>query len=195
MAAAVLPSIAQPAVTLKPTATKAPAAAAAGGKTSLDDLLARPNSAVYNDFILMFDKSCPEPKVWYMMLDESSKHPKPLPKISIAEMAKLKDIYGYRALVFDNKLYILGGRHLQSGSYLGHCNRYDPKNKAWTRRASMLRGRTRFAAVVMDGCIYVCGESLPSSWMVESLPSSWMVASTCVVSRCRCHGWLHLRVW
>ena len=178
MAAAVLPSIARPAVTLKPTATKAPA-------TSLDDLLARPNSAVYNDFILMFDKSCPEPKVWYMMLDDSSKHPKPLPKISIAEMAKLKDIYGYRALVFDNKLYILGGRHLQSGSYLGHCNRYDPKNKAWTRRASMLRGRTRFAAVVMDGCIYVCG---------ESLPSSWMAVSTCVVSRCRHHGWLYLRV-
>ena len=157
MAAAVLPAITKPAagVSFKPPAKHLPGL---GGKVSLDDLLARPTSAVYNDFILMFDKSCPEAKCWYMMLDDTPKHPKPLPKISLTEMDKLKDIYGYRALVHDNKLYILGGRHLQSGSYLGHCNRYDPKTRAWTRRASMLRGRTRFAAVVLNGCIYVCGE-------------------------------------
>ena len=126
-------------------------------QVTLDDLLARPQSAAHNEFILMFDKSCPEPKVWYTVMDDSSRHPKPLPKISVAEMVKLKDIYGYRAVTHDNKLYILGGRHLQSGSYLGHCQRYDPKNKSWTRRAPMLRGRTRFAAVVLNNCIYVLG--------------------------------------
>ena len=126
--------------------------------TDLEALLARPNSAVYNDFILMFDKSCPEPKIWYMMMDDDVRHPKPLPKVSVAIIPKLKDIYGYRAVTLDNKLYVLGGRHLQSGSYLGHCNRYDPKNNSWTRRATMHRGRTRFAAVVMNGCIYVLGE-------------------------------------
>ena len=124
------------------------------------DQIFRPESSDYNNFLLIFDKSCPESKVWYLVLDDTSQRPKPLPKTNVTLMPKLKDVYGYRVLVQDNTLYLIGGKHLQSGAYLGHCFRYDPRTHSWARRTSMNRPRTRFAAVVLDNCFYVCGKEV-----------------------------------
>lgn len=125
---------------------------------SLDQYFNDQDTANCNDFLLIFDKSSTDGKVWYLILDDSSKRPKPLPKTNFVIMNKLKDIYGYRVVVLEHKLYILGGRHRQSGSYLGHTFKYDPKTHSWTRKCSMNKGRSRFGAVLLDGCIYVCGK-------------------------------------
>lgn len=110
-----------------------------------------------NTFMLLFDKACSEPKVWYLMMDRMSLRPRLLPKCSCAQMPRLKDIYGYRVIVVNNSLYLLGGRHAVSGSYLNQVFRYDSISNMWIRRASMHKSRSRFAVVEKDGCIYVFG--------------------------------------
>lgn len=133
-------------------------------RTSLDFSSEFRNS---NTFLLLFDKSSTEPKVSYLMLDHHSKHPGLMPKCSTAHMPRIKGIYNYRIIVVNNQLYLLGGRHAISGSYLSLVYRYDVTGNMWVRRASMHKARSRFAVAEKDGCIYVFGEFLCIDYSVN----------------------------
>ena len=119
------------------------------------------SDTVYNNYILIFNKSSGSNKVQYLVVDDSrERHHHPLPKLNMVVMTKVKDVTGYRVVVLNNFLYVIGGRHYQSGSYLSHCYRFDPRNNQWLRLASLVKARTRFTATALDRCIYVCGELL-----------------------------------
>ena len=112
----------------------------------------------YNHYLLIFDKSSGSTRVHYLLIDRSGKMPRILPKVNTISMTKIKDVVGYRVVVLNNYLYILGGKHVQAGAYLGHCYRFDSRNNQWLRKGAMSRARTKFTATAMDGFIYVCGE-------------------------------------
>ncbi len=117
------------------------------------------NGEPCNEFLFLFNRSHGSPKVHYLMIDSvHGKRTQLLPMTNFIKFEKIKDVIGYRTVVVDNYLYILGGRHLDSGSILSHCYRYNPVNNRWVRIAPMIYARYRFTANLLDGFIYVCGE-------------------------------------
>lgn len=62
----------------------------------------------------------------------------------------------YEKLIFD---IILGGAILEDGDGIDLVNRYNPKTDSWTKLASMLIPRSGSAACVLEGYIYVIGNS------------------------------------
>lgn len=114
----------------------------------------------FNDYILIFSRSSGTNKVQYLVVDPpvGGAHCRPLAKLSTVLMTKVKDLIGYRVVVLNNYLYVLGGKHYQSGSYLKHCYRFDPRNNQWLKIARLINARIRFTASVLGDCIYVCGK-------------------------------------
>ena len=112
-----------------------------------------------NQFVLLFNRSTGSPKVHYLSVD-TRKRSRLLPRVSVMTMTKIKDVVGYRVVVLDNNLYIIGGRNLESGAYLGHCYRFKPENSQWSRVSSLRRPRSRFTATSLEGYIYVTGGSV-----------------------------------
>lgn len=121
------------------------------------DLMNQPPSGEhYNKFVLLFDKTAGDAKVHYMLIDPGKKT-RLVPKVSSISMPRLKDRIGFRVISHNNCLYIMGGRNFESGNYLDSVMKFDPVTNVWTRRAPMIRPRTRFTVNVLDNNLIVTG--------------------------------------
>lgn len=127
-----------------------------GSASTYSSIQSAVGSGDTNDFVLLFNRSTGSSKVHYLSVDTRKKS-RLIPRVSVMSMTKIKDVVGYRVVVLDNYLYILGGRNQESGAYLSHCYRFNPENNQWLRIGPLLRPRSRFTANALDGFIYVTG--------------------------------------
>ena len=75
-----------------------------------------------HDYILLFNRSSGTPKVYYMMV-HPTKRGRVLPKLNYVTMSKVRDLAGYRVVVLNNFVYVIGGRNLESSAVLNLCYR------------------------------------------------------------------------
>ncbi|XP_060067101.1 kelch-like protein 13 [Ylistrum balloti] len=108
------------------------------------------------EFIFLFNKTSGSPRVQYFMVDPWTKT-RIFPKCNSIVFNKLTHLVGFRPVVLDGCLYIIGGKDWESGQYRAQTWRYDPATSRWSGRASMLEARCRHTADVLNGCIYVTG--------------------------------------
>ena len=137
----------------------------------------------YHDYVLIFNRSSGSARVHYLMV-HPTKRGRMLPKMNFISMTKVKELAGYRVVVLNNFLYIIGGRNLESGSILNHCYRFDPRNNQWVRLANLNKARCRHTANALDGLIYVTGENLLSIYTETEMSSFWW----------NFHHWLHWKL-
>ncbi|MBI4338109.1 MAG: hypothetical protein HY683_09825 [Chloroflexi bacterium] len=80
-----------------------------------------------------------------------------LPSMPVERMA-------HAAVCVGEKLYALGGASYSphGGGHLNTVDEYDPNGHTWSAKAPMPTGRASFAAVELDGKIYVVGGAAPN---------------------------------
>ncbi|KAH3850691.1 hypothetical protein DPMN_093117 [Dreissena polymorpha] len=108
------------------------------------------------EFILLFNKSVGSERVFYFMVDPRTRD-RMFPKMNTTVFHKLRNLVGYKVVVLDEQLYLLGGKDWVSGTILGNTWRYNPDSGRWIACAQMQEPRCRFTADVLDGKIYVTG--------------------------------------
>lgn len=111
------------------------------------------------EFILLFNKATGSDRVYYFMIDPRTKD-RMFPKMNTAIFYKLRNLVGYRPVVLDGMLYIVGGKDWTSGAVTGSTWRYNPDTGKWSACANMTEPRSRFTADVLDGKIFVTGKVL-----------------------------------
>ena len=110
------------------------------------------------DYVLIFSRSSGSQIVHYLVVDYGPRGTRLLPMLSSTIMPRIENVVEYRVVVFEGFLYVVGGRHLQSGSYVNMCYQYNPGNAQWKRKASLNEPRTAFSISTLDGHLYVCGK-------------------------------------
>ncbi|XP_013407672.1 kelch-like protein 9 [Lingula anatina] len=127
-----------------------------------------PSGTHYNTFILIFDKVSGNAKVQYMLVDPGKKA-RVVPKVTSVNMPRLKDRTGFRAVVYDNCLYIIGGKDRESGTCMNTMYKFDPERNTWIRKASMIRARTRFTVDAIGGNLIVTGGEVRNGKLTDSV--------------------------
>ncbi|ESO85487.1 hypothetical protein LOTGIDRAFT_154977 [Lottia gigantea] len=120
----------------------------------------KPKREDYFTYVLLFDKGSGSPKVNYLMIDPRAPSLM-LPKMNTIIMNRLNNISGYRTVVLDNYLYVIGGKDWTTGEYLTTVRRCDLQMNGWKDMHPLETPRCRFTASVLNGYIYIIGgESL-----------------------------------
>ncbi|XP_052768087.1 kelch-like protein 26 [Mya arenaria] len=108
------------------------------------------------EFILLFNRAVGSERVFYFMVDPRTGD-RMFPKLNTTVFHKLRNLVGYRVVVTDDQLYIIGGKDWMSGEATGATWRYNPDTGKWTACAKLHEPRCRFTADVLDGKIFVTG--------------------------------------
>lgn len=109
------------------------------------------------EFVLLFNKATGSDRIYYFMLDPRTKD-SVFPKMNTTIFHKLRNLVGYRPIVLDGLLYIVGGKDWISGEVSNCTWRYNPDTGKWVACAQMCEARSRHTADVLDGKIFVTGE-------------------------------------
>jgi hypothetical protein len=91
------------------------------------------------------------------MLDPRTKD-RMFPKMNTTIFHKLRNLLGYRPVVLNGMLFIVGGKDWISGDMSDGTWRYNPDTGKWNACASMVEPRCRFTADVLDDKIFVTGK-------------------------------------
>ena len=110
------------------------------------------------EFILMFNKATGSDRIFYFMLDPRTKN-RIYPKMNTTIFPKLRNLVGYRPVVLNNFLYIIGGKDWGSSDLMANTWKYNPHTNKWCACSSLNEPRCRFTADVLEGKIYVTGTS------------------------------------
>ncbi|KAI0224623.1 hypothetical protein LSAT2_024383 [Lamellibrachia satsuma] len=121
------------------------------------------------DYVLIFSRSSGSPTVHYLVVDRGGRVSRLLPKLSTTVMKRIENIVGYRVVVLGGFLYVVGGRQMQSGSYVNLCYQYNPRNGQWARKTSLSEPRTAFTVSALGGRLYVCGGRLRDDTVTSSV--------------------------
>lgn len=90
------------------------------------------------------------------MLDPRTKD-RMFPKMNTTIFHKLRNLVGYKAIVLDGVLYIIGGKEWTTGHPVSSTWRYSPDTGKWSVCAHLHEARSRFTANILDGKIFVTG--------------------------------------
>ena len=129
------------------------------------------------DYVLIFSRTSGSQIVHYLVVDYGPRGTTLLPVLNSTIMPRIENVVEYRVVVFKGFLYVVGGRHLQSGSYVNMCYQYNPDNGQWKRKASLNEPRTAFSISTLDGHLYVCGKC--ASTVIRSRRVSLRPCSHC----------------
>lgn len=108
------------------------------------------------EFVFMFNQVTGSPRILYFMIDPWS-GTRLFPKANVVKFPKLSNLVGFKPIVLDDCLYIIGGKNWETGEYIASTWRYDPATSKWAARASLANARCRHTADVVNGCIYITG--------------------------------------
>ena len=109
-----------------------------------------------HDYVILLHKTSGGMKFSYTSVDPLTNTL--APKLDIVIWPRLKDIVEFAACVFKNVLYVTGGRERRSGLHLRQVLRYEPDRGRWFECAGMKTRRSRHAAVVYNGRVFVMGK-------------------------------------
>ncbi|CAH1777291.1 unnamed protein product [Owenia fusiformis] len=118
-------------------------------------------------FVLLFNKTTGTSKVQYIPVD--SRTSRLIPKCEHLIFPKLKDLVGYRAVVMENYLYVIGGKTWDTGEMIDQTLRFDPMTNAWHYMAPMTTARAKFSVDVLDGCLFVTGGEVGKGKVTDSV--------------------------
>lgn len=118
------------------------------------------------DFILLFNKATGSDRIYYFMLDPRSKD-RMFPKMCTVIFHKLRNLTGYRPVVLNGMLYIIGGKDWLTGEMSGSTWRYNPDTGKWHQCARMIESRSRFTANILDEKIFVTGKFVTQSLFIN----------------------------
>ena len=110
------------------------------------------------EFILMFNKATGSDRIYYIMLDPRTEDTI-FPKLNTTIFPKLRNLVGYRPIVLNNFLYIIAGKEWGSSDLVSNTWKYNPGTNKWSACANLNEPRCRFTADVLNGKIYVTGNS------------------------------------
>ncbi|XP_045170233.2 beta-scruin-like [Mercenaria mercenaria] len=108
------------------------------------------------EFILLFNRATGSDRIYYFMLDPRTKD-RMFPRMNTTLFHKLRNLLGFRPIVLNGMLYIVGGKDWVSGEMSGSTWRYNPDTGKWHACAQMVEPRCRFTANVLDDKIFVTG--------------------------------------
>ncbi|WAR19849.1 KLH42-like protein, partial [Mya arenaria] len=94
------------------------------------------------EFILLFNRAVGSERVFYFMVDPRTGD-RMFPKLNTTVFHKLRNLVGYRVVVTDDQLYIIGGKDWMSGEATGATWRYNPDTGKWTACAKLHEPRCR----------------------------------------------------
>ncbi|XP_067927962.1 uncharacterized protein [Watersipora subatra] len=80
-----------------------------------------------------------------------------LPHIQHVTWPKLKGWMDFRAVVYKNVLYIMGGKERETGKYTARMMKYDPTEDKWSNLSFMKRQKAFFTINILDRRIIITG--------------------------------------
>ncbi|KAK7483547.1 hypothetical protein BaRGS_00025221, partial [Batillaria attramentaria] len=120
------------------------------------------------EFLLLFDRATGSPKVHYFMVDPWAPS-RLFPKMNTINFNRVKDLIGYRPVVLNNCLFLIGGKDWNNGTYMAGVWKYDPRLNQWRAARPLNIARCRFSVEALDGFIYVLGGETQSSQVTDSV--------------------------
>jgi len=108
------------------------------------------------EFVLLFNKAVGSERVFYFMVDPRTGD-RMFPKLNTTVFHKLRNLVGYRVVVLNGHLFLIGGKDWMSGVVSGSTWCYNPDTGKWTACGDMVQPRCRFTADVLDDKIFVTG--------------------------------------
>ncbi|XP_055878174.1 kelch-like protein diablo [Biomphalaria glabrata] len=119
-------------------------------------------------FLLLFDKVSGSPNVHYHMVDPTSPQ-KIFPKENTFTAKQVKDICGYKPVVFQGCLYVIGGKDWNTGVLSARVNKYDPRLNEWKTVKDLNNARYGCTAEVLGGYLYVIGGMVTGKRVSDSV--------------------------
>ncbi|KAK6998111.1 kelch-like protein 5, partial [Biomphalaria glabrata] len=119
-------------------------------------------------FLLLFDKVSGSPNVHYHMVDPTSQQ-KIFPKENTFTAKQVKDICGYKPVVFQGCLYVIGGKDWNTGVLSARVNKYDPRLNEWKAVKDLNNARYGCTAEVLGGYLYVIGGMVTGKRVSDSV--------------------------
>ncbi|KAL4237318.1 Kelch-like 26 [Mactra antiquata] len=120
------------------------------------------------EFILLFNKATGSDRIYYFMIDPRT-NDSVFPKMNTTIFHKIRNLVGYKPIVLDGMLYIVGGKDWMSGEVLDTTWRYNPDTGKWLTCAKMEEARSRHTADVLDGKIFVTGGEIRTGKVTNSV--------------------------
>ncbi|CAF1257428.1 unnamed protein product [Rotaria sordida] len=105
-------------------------------------------------FILLFSRNQPSCDIPYLM---AHREERVCPMLLTATFYFMRDLVDYRAISFENSVYIIGGRYASTGRLSCAVFKYDAGTDFWRTCDSMKAPRINFSVSIFDSKIYVLG--------------------------------------
>ncbi|CAF4405833.1 unnamed protein product [Rotaria socialis] len=105
-------------------------------------------------FVLFFSRNQPSCDIPYLMAHQEERV---CPMLLSATFYFMRDLVDYRAISFQNSIYIMGGRYASTGRLSCGVFKYDAEIDFWRTCDSMQAPRVNFSVSIFDSKIYVLG--------------------------------------
>ncbi|CAF0718134.1 unnamed protein product [Adineta steineri] len=117
-------------------------------------------------FILLFSRNQPSCDVPYLMAQRDEQIS---PMLLTTTLYFMRDLIDYRAISFENSVYIIGGRYSSTGHLSNSVFKYDAEIDFWRACESMKAPRANFAVTIFQSKIYVIGGEGLKGVIVQSV--------------------------